>query len=399
MLQRRISPPFLARRLVALSLLLTAGVAADLQARQATTAGAAVYFPEKGEWERRSPAALGLDPARLDSAVAFAKAHETAWLTDMAAQLKQNTSRERWPEILGPYKDRGRPAGLIVKDGYIVAEWGDLERVDMTFSISKSYLSTVAGLALDRGLIRSVHDRVASYMPPEDDGFASPHNAPITWHMLLQQTSEWEGVLWEKPDAADRRRGTDRALNAPGTFWEYNDVRVNRTALSLLRVWKRPLAEVLAEHVMEPIGASDRWEWHHYRNAWAEVDGTRMPSVSGGGHWGAGVWIDTYDHARFGYLFLRRGKWKDRQVLSEAWVRAATTPSQVHPVYGYMWWLNTGRKQYPNAPESSFFGLGAGTNLIWVDPEHDLVVVARWIDNRQVNHFIGKVLVAVRPAS
>lgn len=104
-----------------------------------------------------------------------------------------------------------------------MAEWGETDSVDMTFSVAKSYLSTVAGLAFDRGLIASVSDPVGKYV--RDGGYESPHHAPITWHQTLNQTSGWEGVLWDKPDRADRRAGYDRELQAPGTFWEYNDGR------------------------------------------------------------------------------------------------------------------------------------------------------------------------------
>lgn len=372
-------------------------LALALPATPTPAAAQQAYFPPAGEWARRSPAELGLDAALVDSAVAFALANETSWVRDLReALLASNLTENEWGELIGPTKERGGPAGVIIKGGYIVAEWGDLERVDMTFSISKSYLATTAGLALDRGLIRSLDDRVAGYMPAEDDGFRTPHNAPITWRMLLQQTSEWTGELWAKPDVADRRRGADREIQPAGTFWEYNDVRVNRTALSLLRVWRRPLPEVLKAEVMDPIGASNTWEWHGYRNSYLTMDGQRVQSVSGGGHWGGGVWISTLDHARFGYLHLRRGKWNDRQVLSEKWIAQATSPTAIYPRYGLMWWLNTDRRQYSNAPESSFFGLGAGTNIVWVDPEHDLVVVVRWIEGRAVNEFIGKVLAATR---
>ena len=261
----------------------------------------------------------------------------------------------------------------------------------MTFSISKSYLSTIAGLALDCGLIRDVHQPVRDYV--NDGGFDSPHNAQITWHHLLQQTSEWEGTLWDKPHYADSQGGQGQA---PGSVFAYNDVRVNRLALSLLRVWRKPLPRVLKDNVMNPIGASNSWRWHGYRNSWLTIDGLKMQSVSGGGHWGGGVWISTRDHARFGYLFLRRGRWGERQILSERWIDLATTPCPVEPDYGYMWWLNTDRQLFPSAPETSFCALGAGRNMIWIEPENDLVVVVRWIESDYIDQLMKHVLAAIR---
>jgi CubicO group peptidase (beta-lactamase class C family) len=129
---------------------------------------------------------------------------------------------------------------------------------------------------------------------------------------------------------------------------------------------------------MDPIGASDTWQYHGYNNSDVVIDGRMMKSVSGGTRWGGGLWISTRDEARFGYLFLRKGRWGDKQILSEKWVKAATTPSDVGPDYGFLWWLNTKQKQWPSAPTSSFAAVGAGSNTIWVDPEHDLVVVWRW---------------------
>ncbi len=262
----------------------------------------------------------------------------------------------------------------------------------MNFSVTKSYLSTVTGLAHARGRIPDLDQSVAALV--QDSLFQSTHNARITWRHLLTQTSEWEGTLWGKPDVADRREGIDRSLQHPGTFWEYNDVRVNLLAYATLQVWRRPLPVVLRELVMDPIGASPTWQWHGYETSWTVVDGARVQSVSGGGHWGGGLWASTRDHARFGYLFLRRGRWGDRQLVPESWVDMALTPVAQQPSYGFMWWLNTDRAQFPAAPASSFFALGAGsTNVIWVDPEHDLVVVTRWVDGpTHVNEFMRRVL-------
>ncbi len=356
---------------------------------------AAAYYPPPGEgWAPRRPSEEGFDSAGLGAAVSFAQSSEIAWSMDMKAQLATNTAKEPFPDILGPFKDRGRQNGIIIRHGYIVAEWGDTRRVDMTFSVAKSYLSTVAGLAYDRGMIKDLDQPVAQTVT--DGGYSSAHNAPITWRMHLDQTTEWEGSLWGKPDRADRRLGYDRTLGAPGTVWEYNDVRVNRLALSLLRIWNRPLPAVLKREIMDPIGASSTWEWHGYRTSTTRQDGRQIESVSGGGHWGGGVWASTRDHARFGYLLLRRGRWQDRQLLSDAWVTLATTPAPLNPLYGFLWWLNTEQKQYPAATPRSFFARGAGGNVIWMDPEHDLVVVVRWMGTGKIDEFMRMVLGSIK---
>jgi CubicO group peptidase (beta-lactamase class C family) len=359
---------------------------------------AAAYFPGDA-WERRAPEAVGLDAGRLAEAVAFAVASETRAPRDLAFDHALSSGKEPYDDPVGPFKERGPATGLVIRRGYVVAEWGDPARVDMTFSVTKSFLSSVVGVAHDRGLIRDVRRRVGDDVPIEQ--FRSEHNARITWDNLLRQTSDWEGTLWGKPDWADRPVGdlaqyVARPRNEPGAAYKYNDVRVNVLALAALHVWRRPLPEVLRESVMDPIGASRTWRWHGYENSWVELDGVRMQSVSGGGHWGGGMWINAWDQARFGYLTLRRGRWQDRQVLSEAWVKMALTPTTPQPGYGFMnWFLNTGRQMLPSAPASSFAHLGSGTNMIYVDPENDLVVVARWIDNGALDGLVQRVLASV----
>jgi CubicO group peptidase (beta-lactamase class C family) len=271
----------------------------------------------------------------------------------------------------------------------------------MTFSVTKSFLSTVVGLAWQKGLIRDVHDRVRDYVP-EPGLFDTPHNETITWDHLLRQTSDWQGTLWGKPDWADRPEGAspadwpNRPLHEPGTRYKYNDVRVNLLALAALHVLRRPLPEVLREEIMDPIGASSTWRWHGYENSWIELDGRRVQSMTGGGHWGGGMFISARDMARFGYLFLRQGKWKDRQLVSPEWIELARTPGSANDTYGFMnWFLNTGRKPFPSAPASSVTFQGNGSNIIYIDWENDLVVVVRWIQQRAFDGFIGGVLGAL----
>ncbi len=362
------------------------------------------YYPSRHEWERRTPQAAGFDPAALQQAIDFALANESSGSRDLAVEIALGFSREPSGDIVGPTKERGDPSGVVLRNGYLVAEWGPTDRVDMTFSVTKSFLSSVVGLAYDRGLIPSLDDPVRDYVA--SPLFESPHNASITWDHLLRQTSDWQGELWGKADWMDRPEGDDpsqwpkRTLHVPGSRWKYNDVRVNLLALAALHVWRRPLPQVLRELVMEPIGASTTWRWHGYRNSWVELDGLHIQSVSGGGHWGGGMFISGRDMARFGYLLLRRGVWGDQRILSEAWIQKASTPTPANPNYGFMnWFLNTdGKGAVPSAPPQAVAHLGAGTNAVFVDPSHDLVVVVRWIDRSALDGFISRVLNSLEPS-
>lgn len=353
---------------------------------------------------RADPGSVGIDAGRLADAVAFAESVETPWPRDLSAGLARlEKSREPapWNEALGPTKDRTGPNGLILKDGAIVAGWGDPASVEMTFSAAKSYLSILAGLAVADGLIRSIDDPVRDYAI--DAAFDTDQNRDITWRHLLNMTSEFEGSLWDKPDLVDRHRqvgvgtdnskkGTHRDLQKPGSFWEYNDVRVNRLSLCLMQVFRRPLPAVLKERIMDPIGASESWTWHHYRNSFFEIDGVPMASVPGGAHWGGGLWISSLDHARMGQLIVRRGAWEGKQLLPESWFEALSTPCPIKPTYGLLWWLNTGGAHFRNAPDTSFFALGAGQHIVWIDPALQLVSVFRWIDARKTNELIGRIM-------
>ncbi len=405
--------------IAAVALLLVAPVAQAQKARAAATP----YVPPAGQWERRSPMAVGMDSVKLADAVAFAMSKESRTPRDLELNHLQSFGREPLGDAIGPLPPRGAATGVIVRKGYVVATWGDPTANETTNSVTKSFLSTVVGLAVDDGRIRSVRDTVAPYMPPivraRPNGtaygrdwpgtdrllmpFDTPHNRTITWDDLLRQTSDWEGTLWGKPEWADRpaqdaSTWTTRARKAPGSSYEYNDTRVNVLALAALQVWRRPLPEVLKERIMDPIGASHTWRWYGYDNSWIVLDGREVQSVSGGGHWGGGMVLNAWDMARFGLLTLRRGNWGGKQLLSEAWVAQALTPTPAQRTYGYMnWFVNPERTYLKAAPEQAFVHVGAGNNFIYVDPANDVVAVIRWMDtNASLNTFVEKLLGSLR---
>ena len=357
-----------------------------------------VYYPNN-LWQTKKPAELKMNAALLDSAVNFALKNDSKTNYNLREANLAAYKNEPGYKIAGPMQDRGKPAGMIVRNGYIVAQWGDLNRVDMTYSTTKSYLSTMAGLALDAGLIKNVNEPVKNYV--SDHTFMGDHNSKITWSHLLTQSSDWSGCLFDICDWADRppkytnvEELKNRKFLEPGTNFEYNDVRVNLLAYSLLKVWKKPLPLILKEKIMDPIGASSSWKWHGYENSMVDVDGKQIESVSGGGHFGGGLFINTQDHARFGLLFLRNGKWNNRQLISKEWVEAVQQPSAANKSYGFMWWLNADGR-YKEVPSNIYTADGFGGNFIVIDKDRDIVMVTRWLEMSKLGEFMKMVIGAV----
>jgi CubicO group peptidase (beta-lactamase class C family) len=245
-------------------------------------------------------------------------------------------------------------------------------------------------------------------------GFDSPHNSTVTWQQLLQQTSEWEGTCFGIPDQVDRyrhlqyqpprpeiaaagnKKGDARALQTPGSYWEYNDVRINQLSLALLHLFRKPLPEVFRETITQPVGASDTWRWEGYDNSWVEMDGKPMQSVPGGTHWGAGMSISSEDQALIGQMLLNNGRVGNKQVLSSAWVQRMQTPCAVAPWYGTLVWLNRLQGVFPSASKASYFCIGAGASVVWIDLDRDMVAVVRWIDGSQIDGFCQRVAQAVK---
>ena len=344
---------------------------------------------------------------RLEQAVQFAVEHETSWSRDTGEGWGIHMQDPPpWNRLLGPVHSRGPVSGTIQIGRKSQISWGEPARADLTFSIAKTYLALLAGVAHDNGLLPDLDEPVRARV--SGLGFDEGRNALVTWAHLLQQTSEWEGASFGIPDQVDRyrvlqfqnvrkagKKGDPRPLHSPGTYWEYNDVRINQLSLALLHLFGRALPEVFREFVMEPIGASDDWQWAGYDNAWINLNGTRLQSVPGGSHWGGGMSISSLDQARIGQLLLDDGRIGDRQVISAGWIERMRTPCAIAPFYGCLVWLNHEQRVFSNVPPTSYFAIGAGSSFTWIEPERQMVLVIRWIDAVHANEFFGRVLDAV----
>ena len=346
---------------------------------------------------------------RFDEAIAFAQAHEVPWPRDPAADPARwgvhHDDPPPFNRLRGPVHARGGVSGVIRVGGEEVATWGEPDRADQTFSVAKTYLALLAGIAHARGLLQP-GERVAERLP--GIGFDSAHNRAITWEHLLTQTSEWEGECFGMPDHVEHhrrvshdpkppagRKGERRVLQPPGTYWEYNDVRINQLSLALLHLFKRPLEHVFTDEVLKPLGGGGGFRWEGYDDAWVEIDGQRMPSVPGGTHWGGGVSISARDQARIGQLLLDGGLHQRRELIAREWVRRLHAPCPVAPFYGALTWLNRDGALFADASPESWFMFGAGGHTVWIEPRHGAVVVARWLDGAHSAGFVKRVTEAL----
>jgi CubicO group peptidase (beta-lactamase class C family) len=352
----------------------------------------------------------------LRAAAELAQAHEIPWPRDPAAapapgQAPWGVHHDDPPpynRLRGPVHARGAQSGVVWHHGREIAAWGEPDRADLTFSVAKSYLALLAGVAARDGLLPDVDAPVAERLP--GIGFDdTEHNRAVTWAHLLTQTSEWEGTCFGLPDTVDRWRkvaqdprpaggpkGGARPLQVPGTYWEYNDVRINQLALALLHLFRAPLPQVFLERILGPLGGGQDYAWRGYDDAWVDLPGVgRVQSVPGGTHWGAGVSISARDQARIGQLVLDGGSHRGAQLVGRDWIDAMGQPCAVAPFYGRLVWLNRNGRAFPGASPQAMLMLGAGGHTVWVEPAHDAVVVLRWLDPAHMSDVMQHVAAAL----
>ena len=346
----------------------------------------------------------------------FSQAHEVPWPRDplavpAAGQAPfgvHHTDPAPWNVLRGPVHARGGVSGVILQHGNEIAAWGEPDRSDQTFSVAKTYLALLAGVANARGLLLDADEPVVARVP--GIGFDTAHNCTITWAHLLEQTSEWEGSCFGLPDTVDRyrmvandprpvagKKGDARPLHTPGTYWEYNDVRINQLSLALLHLFKQPLPEVFLETILKPLGGGEHFKWEGYDGAWTEIvdssDGVKrkMQSVPGGTHWGGGVSISARDQAKIGQLLLNDGAVNGSQIIPANWAKRMRQPCASASFYGWLMWLNTDGTQFPGASKDASLMVGAGGHYTWLEPAHDAVIVVRWLDSAHAAGFMKRV--------
>jgi CubicO group peptidase (beta-lactamase class C family) len=316
------------------------------------TADAGPLFPIP-DWAEGAPESQGIDSAGLDIAATVAEQNKSLCL-------------------------------LVIRHGVLVSEhyWNGSDRTtaNLSWSVAKSYTSTLVGIALDRGDIHSLDDSAATYLPQ----WRGSTREAITIRNLLSMTS---GLSWNVFEdyvelATLAPNETQFALQqpavaTPGTQWTYDNGAVQIFDPIFRSATGITIEEYAGLHLWPEIGMQARWAH--------DPSGNPTPY--------ANVLATCRDHARLGYLYLHQGNWAGRQVLSSTYVAEAIRPSQsINLAYGMLWWVNAGTPaedalmqpwpgpMVPFAPEDLFAARGFGNQFIDVIPSLDLVVVRFGLD-------------------
>lgn len=270
---------------------------------------------------------------------------------------------------------------LVVQDDHIVFEeyWrgNDASTRWISWSVAKSFISALVGIALEEGKIRSIEDAITDYVP---ELIGSGYEG-VRIKDILQMSS---GVRWDEtysdPNSDINRMGRTFALGTsfddfaatmephqePGTFHRYASMDTQVLGMLLVRTTRQTISDYLSEKLWQPLGME--------HDAYFLTDESGMELAMGG------LNATLRDYAKFGRLYLRGGNWEGKQLVPEKWVRASISPDAPHLMpgnnpasnspwgYGYQWWV-------PTDPDGEFMAVGIYNQFIYVYPKKQLVIV------------------------
>ena len=313
------------------------------------------YWPTDG-WQTAEPGDHDMDESKLDLAHTFASNDDLA------------------------------RAVLVIKDGYLVFEKyyhsGDQQASTNLWSVTKSFASAITGLVMDDGQIGSVDQLMVDLMPqyPEFETITLKH---VLTHTTGLAWSE-EGSLWVEWIMSDDwvRAALNRPhLHVPGTQWKYSSGNTHFLSALITHSSGSTPGKLAKERLFDPMGIEFTYQdppltysswWDYFENipqSWhQDHQGNETASF--------GLFLTARDMAKFGYLYLNRGRWEDQQLLSENWVIESTKDHETNIYgrysYGYQWYLTF----VDNEP--AFLASGWGGQIIGVVPSADLVVVLKY---------------------
>jgi len=323
---------------------------------------AAPTYPAQ-EWQKVDPAAAGWSMDRLRAA------------QDYAEKL-------------------GTTAVMIVQHGRVVASWGDVSQRVRVNSVRKSFLSALYGMAIAEGRIDPTATLETLGIEDKAPGLTPAEKQARVRDLLMARSGVYHEAASEPARMKDRR--PERGSHPPDTYWYYNNWDFNALGTIYRQRTGEDIFAAIEKKIARPLGMQD----------FTAKDG-KYVYAKASNHPAYHLDMSARDLARFGWLFLNKGRWGDRQVVPTTWVaestRAYSDASYLKNTgYGYMWWVAKGGKHRgARVGEGAFSARGYGGQFILVSPADDLVVVllhAKHVTNRQEGQLLKRITAATPQA-
>ena len=336
--------------------------------RAAAGASVTMTFPGK-HWQETKPEAQGVDSTKLKAAVSY---------------LKDNSGPDGIKEL------------VIIRNGCMIWKGSDIDKMHGVWSLTKSFTSTVLGLLIDDDKA-TLDTHAKDYMPSMAEVYPD-----ITLRHFTTMTSGYyavgdktSGGYKHGPSRTPFKPAPTPLFKPPGSRYAYWDSAMNQFANVLTRIANEPIKNLFKKRIAETIGMDRaKWDWGDF----GKIDGIVVNGGSGNSN--KHIKISARELARFGHLFLNRGKWKNKQLISTSWVDIATkvhvsasmpleplSGADGRGVYGYNWWVNgikpNGKRYWPGAPLGTYSASGYNNNDMFVIPEWKMVIVRLGLDQNK----------------
>jgi CubicO group peptidase (beta-lactamase class C family) len=301
-------------------------------------------------------------PARADR---FPAANWEQVDADVAGWSREKLAKaEAWSQRIGS------TAVVVVHRGAVVAQWGDTAVKTPLASVRKSLLSALIGNAVERGQIDLAQPIGALGIDDNEPSLTAEEKTATVRDLLQARSGIYHAALYESPGMAAQR--PPRHSHKPGTFWYYNNWDFNTLGTIYERAVRSSIFDSFEREIARPI---DMQDYHPSDGEYVTGAASVYPAYP--------IRMSARDLARFALLYLRDGRWGDRQIVPARWIEESTqaySRSEFGPGYGYMWWtgsINNGIAPSAILPRGSYFAQGAGGQFAFVIPAYDLVVVHR----------------------
>jgi CubicO group peptidase (beta-lactamase class C family) len=337
--------------------------------KSAVAASLKMVFPDQ-RWQETEPEAQGVDSTKLQAAVSY---------------LKDNSGPDGVKEL------------VIIRNGCMIWKGTDIDKMHGVWSLTKSFTSTVLGLLIDDDKV-TLDTLAKDYVSSMSEVYPD-----LTLRHFITMTSgyyavgdEPHGSYKHGPSNTPFEPSRTPLFEPPGSRYAYWDSAMNQFANVLTHIANEPIEDLFKKRIADPIGMDRaKWDWGDF----GQVDGIMVNGGSGNSN--KHIQISTRELARFGHLFLNRGKWKNKQLISASWVDMATkahvpTSMPLEPlsgadgrgVYGYNWWANgikpNGKRNWPGAPPDTYAASGYNNNDMFIIPKWKMVIVRLGLDQSEL---------------